>query len=150
MNRTFHRRPDSPSVALVFAVGLAALCLMARREGPALLLGLVLVGVAVVMMERIIHAVYTFDDADRCLVIRLGRFSRTRRLPVSLITRAIIVPRRAWRMPHVVLEYGAGRVCSVCPDNAGAFVAELTRRQAAAEEAGPVEMESRSIQPNES
>lgn len=127
MSRTFHRRPDAEHIAMAVVFAALALFFFLQRRTPAVLLALLFVAEAVVTIERLIHTVYVLDEGAGELIVDGGRFSRTVRIPLSDIVSATCVPRRLLRPAHVLVRYGAGHECAVCPENGPGFAAEIMR-----------------------
>lgn len=127
INRTFQHRLSVQSVAAVCMLAACALwCFMARTSlSPLAGLACMLLGAAAV--DRMIHTEYTLT-ADGRLVISRGRLGGSKSICIDEIVAVrpvrgmLLVPR------HVVIEYGMGRMTSVQPADADAFVKELKRR----------------------
>ena len=103
-----------------------------RRHRPAL------ADVVVGMIERVIHTTYTFrrvkpidrDEEHEFLVIDKGRLSTNVNIPVNEIVKVSTI-RTALGLGHyLLLEYGAGNMTGVEPENEEAFLNELKKRQA--------------------
>lgn len=90
-------------------------------------LGFVLLFMAVKAIGRLIHTTYTFTP-DGLLVISSGRLSKAKTIAVADIVGAWQVKGRLLVPGHVVIEYGAGHLVSVQPDNEKAFVDEVRKR----------------------
>lgn len=97
------------------------------RTGVMPVAGFALLVLATTAIERLIHTTYTFT-ADGMLTIRNGHLAKPRSISVADITGT----RKAGGMllvaSHILIEYGAGHITSVQPDNEKAFLAELRRR----------------------
>ena len=115
MNRTFHYRVSFLNYAAIVVVAACALFAFWHRSAPNVVLGVGLMAVVVLMVERIIHTSYVFTD-DGMLVVCKGRFSRTLTI-----------------LKYVLVRYGAGREISLQPVNDEAFISEVRRRQALVE-----------------
>ncbi len=85
-------------------------------------------GVAVLMIERIIHTVYVLT-ADGRLIISRGRFSRRLSVPVNEIIRMSVVKAGVLGVRYILIEYGAGHETAVQPVNEEAFLNEVRDRQ---------------------
>lgn len=129
MQRTFHRRISMASLLTVVILALLALALFWRSSTYGALLGMVVIVVDVVVIERLLHTTYTFTDSD-VLVICYGRFARERTVQVVEIIRTQRIRRQMLFIDYVLIEYGADHYVSVQPDNADAFISEINRRQA--------------------
>lgn len=87
-----------------------------------------LMGVVVLMIERIIHTVYVLT-ADGRLIISRGRFSRELSVPVNEIIRMSVIRPRLLGVRYILIEYGAGHETTVQPVNEEAFMREVRDRQ---------------------
>lgn len=128
MKRTFHRRADFRQMATIVLLLLLSFVFLWHRQGGAAIIGVLLMLLAVVATERLIHTTYTFTTDGRLLIDR-GRLSKAVSIEVETIHRLhrtrgmLLVPS------HFVVEYGAGHQITVMPDNEPAFVEELRRRR---------------------
>ncbi len=128
MYRTFHYRVSWPVVtAVVLTAGMAMFFLWRRTTANAAL-GFLLLAMATLMIERIIHTAYIFDEEGNLVVYR-GRFARARRIPLNEVLSARIVRHKLLPVRYVLIEYGAGHFESVQPVGEEAFVRELKKRQ---------------------
>lgn len=132
MNRTFHYRVSFLNYAAIVVVAACALFAFWHRSAPNVVLGVGLMAVMVLMVERIIHTSYVFTD-DGMLVVCKGRFSRTLTIRVGDIVSARIVRAGLLPVKYVLVRYGAGREISLQPVNDEAFISEVRRRQALVE-----------------
>lgn len=125
--RTFRRRIDHSALLFpVLLVAIAVAFLWHRSIGNAAL-GLVLTAVLVVVMERIFHTEYRFQD--NVLTVYKGRFSTAMAINVNEITRITRVKRLLLRPAYLLVEYGAGQEVAVQPVNEVAFINEIHKRQ---------------------
>lgn len=99
-----------------------------HRSAVNALVGFLLMGVAVLMIERIIHTVYVLTSDGR-LIISRGRFSRELSVPVNEIIRMRVVRPGLLGVRYVLIEYGAGHETAVQPVNEDAFMREVRDRQ---------------------
>jgi hypothetical protein len=58
-------------------------------------------------------------------VIYRGRFAKTQTIDVNEITRALAIRTRLHFMSYVLIEYGAGHLTSVQPDDEQEFIRRL-------------------------
>ncbi len=134
MNRTFHKRFTLPAKIgmLVFAL-LALYFFWVKVAIIAIFVAIVIVG----MMERILNTTYTFktikpidrDDEMEYLIIDEGRFSSNRNVPVCDVVK-VECRKTFFGLDHsLVIEYGAGNLVSVQPDNEEGFLEELKKRE---------------------
>lgn len=98
-----------------------------QRQGSAVVVGVLLMLLTVVVIERLIHTTYTFTP-DGWLVIDRGRLSRPVRIEVETIYGLRRIRGMLLVTGHLIIEYGADHRATVMPDNEKAFVTELRRR----------------------
>lgn len=133
-DRTFHKRFTVPAKCgiAVFTL-LAAYFFWVKMAAVGILVAIVIVG----MMERILHTSYTFrrvkpmdrDEEMDFIVIDEGRFSAKKSIPVCDIVRVDSM-RVCLGIDHaLVVEYGAGHLVSLQPDNEEGFRNEIKKRQ---------------------
>ena len=89
--------------------------------------GLLLVIFVVLMIERVLHSAYKFQD-DKLIIYR-GRFAKTRVIKLREITRCTPMKTMMGLSRYLLIEHGLGRLESVQPENETLFLQELTRRQ---------------------
>ena len=131
MDRTFHRRVSVLGIAAVVMLGVVALTCLLHRTG-----WVAVAAVAMTGIERMVHTTYvlrTDGSGHELLVIDRGRLASVMQLRLCDITAVEAVSGGFLRDSHVRIEYGVGRMMALCPDNPEAFIAELKRRQAEAE-----------------
>ena len=136
MDRTFHRRVSVLGIAAVVMLGVVALTCLLHRTGWAVIVGVAVAAVAMTGIERMVHTTYvlrTDGSGHELLVIDRGRLASVMQLRLCDITVVETVSGGFLRDSHVRIEYGVGRMMALCPDNPEAFIAELKRRQAEAE-----------------
>lgn len=90
-------------------------------------LGLVLLLMAVKAIGRLIHTTYTFTP-DGLLTISSGPLSKAKIIAVADIVGAWKVRGRLLVAGHIVIEYGAGHIVSVQPENEKAFLKDIRMR----------------------
>ena len=132
-DRTFHKR-----FTLVAKLGVAVFTLLAgyffwvKTAVVGILLAIVVVG----MIERILHTTYTFrrvkpidrDGEMEFLVVDEGRFSGNRNVPLCDVVSVRTAKTLFGLDRCLVIEYGAGNIVAVQPDNERAFREEVGRR----------------------
>lgn len=132
-DRTFHKR-----FTLSAKCGIGVFTLLAGYFFwvKVAIIGILLAIVIVGMIERILNTTYTFkrvkpidrDEEMDFIVVDEGRFSSKMTIPVCDIVR-VEEKRTLLGLDHaVVIEYGARRLASLQPDNAGAFIHEIEKR----------------------
>lgn len=136
-DRTFHKRI---TIQAKIAIGLFSILALYFFWTKVAIIGLFVAIVVVGMIERILHTTYTFRRVKpidmECemefLVVDEGRFSANRNIPLCDVVRTEKVSA-FFGMDHgVLIEYGAGNMTTVQPDNETAFVQELQKRIATA------------------
>lgn len=128
MNRSFHYRASWLNYTCIIVVAVAAMYSLWRRSVVNAIVGFMLMGVVVLMIERIIHTVYVLT-ADGRLIISRGRFSRELSVPVNEIIRMSVIRPRLLGVRYILIEYGAGHETTVQPVNEEAFMREVRDRQ---------------------
>ncbi len=132
-DRTFHKRITLQAKT---AIGLFSLLALYFFWTKVAIVGLLVAIVVVGMTERILHTRYTFRrvkpiDVDKemeFLVVDEGRFSTNRNIPLCDVVRTEKVSAFFGLDHCVLIEYGAGNMTTVQPDNEDAFVQELQKR----------------------
>lgn len=128
MNRSFHYRASWLNYTCIIVVAVAAMYSLWHRSVVNAIVGFLLMGVVVLMIERIIHTVYVLT-ADGRLVISRGRFSREMSVPVNEIIRMNVIRPKLLGVRYILIEYGAGHETTVQPVNEEAFMREVRDRQ---------------------
>lgn len=131
MDRIFHRRAGVCDFAIVSVFALAGLWALMHHNIPSGLVGLAMMMLAAITVERTVHTVYTLTSDGR-LLIDNGRFSRLREEPLSGIRGVRRVEGRLLLRSYVAVECASGRVLALQPENETGFVKELRRRMASA------------------
>lgn len=128
MDRIFHQRFTLASKCGIMIFTLLAFYFFWMRSTINACLGLIVMIVLVVMIERVIHTTYTLTS-DGNLIISRGRFSRPLTIPVNEIIK-VSVMNTSMKLSHFILvEYGAGHLTSVQPEDDEAFLEELKKCQ---------------------
>lgn len=131
MDRIFHRRAGVRDFAVVTVFALAGLWALMHHNIPSGLVGLAMMMLAAITVERTVHTVYTLTSDGR-LLIDNGRFSRRREEPLSGIRGVRRVEERLLMRSYVAVECASGRVLALQPENETGFVKELRKRMASA------------------
>lgn len=123
IDRTFHHQFTlTGKVTVVLLILMALVCFWQQR----VLIGLLMVVLVVMTLERILHSQYVFHKGQ--LIIDRGRFAHRVVIPLSDVTR--MEPRTTtWGLVHYILiEYGAHHVAAIQTDAEEAFLRCLERR----------------------
>lgn len=128
MNRSFHYRASWLNYTCIIVVAVAAMYSLWHRSVVNAIVGFMLMGVVVLMIERIIHTVYVLTSDGR-LIISRGRFSREMSVPVNEIIRMSVIRPKLLGVRYILIEYGAGHETTVQPVNEEAFMREVRDRQ---------------------
>ncbi len=128
MNRSFHYRASWLNYTCIIVVAVAAMYSLWHRSVVNAIVGFLLMGVVVLMIERIIHTVYVLTSDGR-LIISRGRFSREISVPVNEIIRMSVIRPKLLGVRYILIEYGAGHETTVQPVNEEAFMREVRDRQ---------------------
>lgn len=131
-NRTFHYRVSFLNYAAIIVVAVAALCAFWQRSAANAVVGLALMVVVVLMVERIVHTAYTLT-ADGRLRVSKGRFSRRVEIRLTDIVSVETVHGRLLPVRYLLVRYGSGHELAVQPANEEAFIEEIRKRQKALE-----------------
>lgn len=130
MTRTFHHRFTLGARCGVILCTLLALYLFWTQSA---LMGILVVLVDVLIIERVLHSEYVIDD--RRLIIRRGRFARTVTIPLDAIHSCRPVPSLFGLVRYLLIEYGAARVQAVEPAEEASFIRCLRQHTEATEPA---------------
>jgi len=127
--RTFHRRfaPAQLCGIIVFAL-LMFYFFWQKTIVPAVLL----MAIVICMIDRMLHTEYRFENHDGVgmLVVDHGRFSVSKAVRVSDITRCSKINRLFGLSRFLLLEYGSkGSVLMVEPNDEDAFIKEIEKWQ---------------------
>lgn len=96
------------------------------------IVGLIFMWLLVWCIELLIHTQYTLT-ADGWLIVRRGRFSRIKRIPLSDIllvepVKAVLLGRLAVNH-YVLVHYKGGKVLALQPVNEEEFIRALEKRR---------------------
>lgn len=130
INRTFHYRVSFLNYAAIIVVAVAALCAFWHKSAVNAVVGLALMIVVVLMVERIVHTAYTLT-ADGRLRVSKGRFSLRVEIRLADIVSVETVHGRLLPVRYVLVRYGAGHELAVQPASEEAFIEEIRKRQKA-------------------
>lgn len=125
MERTFHHHF---TLSAKCGIALLAMLTFYLFWEKMVVVGLVVVVALVVMMERVIHTSYTFTE-DK-LFINKGRFSKKQEILLNEIIHCIPMSSLFGISHYLLLEFGAGHLASVQPEDEDSFQKELKERQA--------------------
>lgn len=128
MVRTFHHQTSPLSLLPPVLSAAAALWLLWTPRGGRIVLGLAMVAVFTLTLERILHTAYIFTDDDK-LVIDHGKFHKQQVIHICEIVRTERFAPRLLQPEYILICYGAGHKVAVRPVNSGAFLAEIKKRQ---------------------
>ena len=134
MDRRFHQRFTVASKSGIALFVLLAFYFFWAKKA---IVGLFLIIIVVGMIERVIHTSYIFrrvkpidrDEEHEFLIIDKGRFSFNKNIPVEEITKVTPMKSNFGLSHYLLLEYGAGNLTTVMPENEQAFIEELKRRR---------------------
>ncbi len=128
MNRIFHHRISWAAYAAIVVLALCALFFLWHRERPAsIVVGLLLAMNTVMLVERLLHTSYTFENG--LLRISRGRFARERVIDIDHIKETTIVRKPLGVQRYVLLRLKDGREIGLQPADEQAFISEINKRQ---------------------
>lgn len=125
--RTFQHRVTAVGMTVPLVTAVLALFFLWHRTTVHVIIGLGMVLVVVILMERLLHTQYLFDGEE--LIIRKGRFDKEERVNVKEITRITKIRRQWLCLDYLLICYGAGHETAVQPQSEEAFLQEIKRRQ---------------------
>jgi hypothetical protein len=134
MTRIFHHRFTLGARCGVLLLALLSIYFVWIKS---ILIGIVLVLLDVLIIERVLHSEYIIDD--RYLVIYRGRFAR--KVKIDLRTVRSCQPLRAVMgcVHYLLLEYGDGRQQSLQPEDEASFIHCLMQHVASAQASASAE-----------
>lgn len=124
MNKIYHQRFTLASKSFITIITLLAVYLFWFRNAVHAILGLAVVIILVCLIERIIHTTYTLTS-EGDLVIDRGRFARRTSIPVNEIVKVRQLQSKLRLSKYILIEYGAGKMASLQPEDGKAFLEEL-------------------------
>lgn len=128
MERTFHEKGSWAGFALVVILAGFVIHLFWYRSSINALMGLILSGFLLIVIDKMINSTYTFTD-DFKLIIRNGKFSKETVIMINEITNAQVIEIKHFNRKYILLSYGADREIGVRPDRDDRFLRELKKRQ---------------------
>ncbi len=123
LKRTFHHRFTLGAKCGIALFSLLAFYFFWTR---AVVVGFVPVLVVVLIVERILHSEYVFLDGK--LIVNHGRFVKTREIPLTDIIACRSMRSTFGLVHYLLIEYGAGHMVAVQPENEAAFVRYLNNQ----------------------
>lgn len=131
MDRIFHKRVGVRDFVVVAVFAIVGLWAFMHRNVQSGLVGLAMMMLAALTVERAVHTIYTLT-ADGRLLIDCGRFARRREVSLTDIRSVYRVEGRLLLRSYVAVECASGSVIAVQPGNEEGFVKELRRRMESA------------------
>ena len=128
MDRTFHEKGSWAGFALVVILAGFIIHLFWYRSSINALMGLILAGFLLIVIDKMINSTYTFTD-DFKLIIRNGKFSKETVILINEITSARIVEVKVFSRKYVLITYGADHELGIRPESDDKFLRELKIRQ---------------------
>lgn len=128
MNKLFRRQIGIASVLYIAILALLSFYFFWQRTGWNILFGIILLLLAAISIERLLHTTYTLTE-DGKLAIDSGRGSRRKTIAIEKIIR--VTPHRVLFgfSKYLLVEYGNGKLLPIQPDNETLFLEELKKRQ---------------------
>ncbi len=127
-DRTFHFRVTWLNITSCLIVILLAFYFFWNYSVWNVILGLGLLILAVVMMDRILHTEYFITSKDE-LIIKRGRLSKPQSIKIEEIISLKKLNVRIPKMSYILIEYGYKGQVTVEPQNEDKFIEEITLRQ---------------------
>ncbi len=127
-DRTFHIRVTWLNIATCLIVILLAFYFFWNYSFWNVILGLALLILAIVMMDRILHTEYIITSKDE-LIIKRGRLSKPQNIKIEEIISLKKLNVRIPKMSYILIEYGYKGQVTVEPQNEDKFIEEITLRQ---------------------
>lgn len=134
MNRIFHQRFTIAAKSGITILTLLAFWFFLQRQA---VVGLLLVILLVVMIERVVHTRYIFreipfdsqdNEKQNVLTIDKGRFSHPLDIPLESIKNVNIMSTTFHLSHYILIKYGEGKIVSFQPEDEQAFLSELKKR----------------------
>ena len=127
MNRTFRHRLSAVSLILPILLILITFCVLWEPRLPHFIVGMLLVVIIVLMLERLLHTEYVFEGKH--LIIRKGRFHQQITVEVKDIVNAKVVHHRFMPVRYILIEDIHGKMFGVQPVNEEGFLKEVEKRK---------------------
>jgi len=122
-NRSFKRRFTIAEGAVIALLAVVFVYLFLQKNALVLLPTALLV----IVIERVVHGEYVFDDADKLSTYN-GRFARTECIDLATVVRVECKRQLFGWIHYVEIEYGAGKIMSVVPQEEEEFVKYINQR----------------------
>mgnify|MGYP002620018022 CR=1 FL=1 len=127
MNRTFQQRISAVTLLLPILLILTTVRVLWEPRLSHFIVGLLLVCVIVMILERMLHTVYVFEG--NTLIIRRGRFQKQQVMEIDDIVDAKSVRHRFMPVRYILIEDSHGKMYGVQPVNEDGFLKEIERRR---------------------
>lgn len=126
MKRTFHRKASIATLIFIGILALLTFYFFWQGKSWNILCGIALLLLTAISIERLIHTTYSFTEDGR-LVIDCGKVSQRHTIAIKDIER--ITPQHALFgiVRYLLIEYGAGKLRAIQPDNEVAFLEEFKK-----------------------
>ncbi len=128
IDRTFHFRVTWLNITSCLIVILLAFYFFWNYTVWNVIIGLTLLVLASVMMDRILHTEYIITSKDE-LIIKRGRLSKPQSIKIEEIISIKKLTVRIPKMSYILIEYGYKGQVAVEPQNEEKFIEEITLRQ---------------------
>lgn len=135
MDRIFHQRFTIAAKSGITILTLLAFWFFLQRQA---IVGLLLVILLVVMIERVVHTRYIFShdssgfdsgkEEKNVLIIDKGRFSHPLIIFFEDIKKVNMMSTAFHLSHYILIEYGDGKMASFQPEDEEAFLSELKKR----------------------
>ncbi len=127
MDRTFHYRISWLNIVSIIVVAAAMVYFLWNRSTGSIIIGLILLFITMLMIERVIHTEYVIT-ADGVLQIKRGKLSRPMLIRVDDIATMQVVKSNILTLRFIMIVYGKGQQIAVQPVNEEAFMEEIKKR----------------------
>ncbi len=126
MDRTFHYRISWLNIVSIIVVAAAMVYFLWNRSTGSIIVGLVLLFITMLMIERVIHTEYVITT-DGVLQIKRGKLSRPILIRVDDIATMQVVRSNILTLRFIMIVYGRGQQIAVQPVNEEAFMEEIKK-----------------------
>lgn len=127
MKRTFKHRITIGTLVMPIILMILTFRILWVPSLSHFMIALILLVVIVLMMERLLHTEYIFDDSR--LMVNRGRFRRGVEIDLSEISDARVMRHRILPVRFILIEYGQHQI-GVQPVNETGFLQEIEKRKA--------------------
>ena len=124
--RSFKHRLAPVSLLMPVILMVLAFWLLLYPKLSNFIVGMLLVFVIVLMLERLLHTEYVLEDHR--LIIHRGRFLKTIVINLDEIVEVKPVRRKLIPLRYILIEYGQGKTVGVQPVNENGFLKEMKIR----------------------